>query len=78
MATGQMGNDQDVPLPVVGLNGEGVRVVSARYAAGLVGVYEVQIEIPETSPSSNDVTVNVLTFNGDQRVDSNTSRLPIQ
>jgi uncharacterized protein (TIGR03437 family) len=35
------------PLPVVGINDSGVRVVSATYAVGLVGVYEVAFEIPQ-------------------------------
>lgn len=32
---------------VVGLNDLGVRVVSAEYARGLVGVYEIQFEVPQ-------------------------------
>ncbi len=77
--TNQPGTDQDaLQIPIVGISGEGVWVLSARYAQNLIGVYEVQVQISDTAPLGSDITVNVLTFNGDQRADSNTSRIPIQ
>jgi uncharacterized protein (TIGR03437 family) len=78
MRTGQLGNGEDVPMPVVGVGNEGVRVISARYLPGTVGVYEVEFEVPTSAPSGRDVPLAVLTFVSDQRVDSNPSRIPIQ
>ncbi len=45
-ATGVTGQRLGIDV-VVGLNDLGVRVVSAEYARGLVGVYEVQFEVPQ-------------------------------
>lgn len=78
ISTNQYGQSEDVPLPVAGVAGEGVRVVSARYARNLIGVYEIEVEIPASASPNLNTTINLITYNGDQRMDSNPSLLPIQ
>lgn len=80
-ASNQLGTNQDaLQMPVVALNGKGepVRVVSARYAANMIGVYEVEIEVLDEAGLTGDVALNVLTFNGGEPVYSNTSFIPFQ
>ena len=48
--TGTTGQKLTIDV-VVGLNEQGVRVVSAEYARGLIGVYEIQFEIPPGTPT---------------------------
>ncbi len=45
-ATGTAGQKVAIDV-VVGLNDQGVRVVSAEYAQGMVGVYEIKFEVPQ-------------------------------
>jgi uncharacterized protein (TIGR03437 family) len=45
---------------VVGVNGSGTRVISARYTPGMVGVYDVVFEVPSQatlSPTDNPATL---------------------
>ena len=45
---------------IVGLNDNGVRVVSAEYAKGLVGVYEVSFEIPSGTQTGATRSLGIL------------------
>lgn len=45
---------------VVGLNDQGVRVVSAEYAQGMVGVYEVKFEIPQGTQTGGARPLGIL------------------
>jgi uncharacterized protein (TIGR03437 family) len=45
---------------VVGLNDSGVRVVSAEYAKGYVGVYEIQFEIPSGTQTGATRSLGIL------------------
>lgn len=53
--------DQEVTGQVVfGVNGAGVRLVSATYAEGMIGVYELAVEIPVDAALRNDAPVDLL------------------
>ena len=52
---------QTIWAPVdAGINNAGVRVVSAHYAVGMVGVYEIQIEVPQGIAARSDAPVGVI------------------
>lgn len=65
---------------VAGIAARGVRVVSAEYAAGLIGVYVIAIEIPSDAPSGIDVplALGVVTAEGQAPIFAADSKLPIQ
>ena len=65
---------------IVGLQNSGVRVVSARAAANLIGVYEVSFQVPDTAPVGNDLVLSVAVNPADRSATqfSNGSRLPVQ
>ncbi len=68
-------------FPVVaGIAARGVRVVSTEYAANLLGVYVVAIEIPADAPSGLDVplALGVVTAEGQAPVFAADSKIPIQ
>ncbi len=44
---------------IVGVNNAGARLISARSAPNLIGVYEVTFEVPSDAPASNDVVFSV-------------------
>jgi uncharacterized protein (TIGR03437 family) len=44
---------------IVGINNAGTRLVSARLAPNLIGVYEVAFEVPSDAPAGNDVVFSV-------------------
>jgi uncharacterized protein (TIGR03437 family) len=44
---------------IVGVNNAGARVISARLAPTLVGVYEVAFQVPSDAPTSNDVVLSL-------------------
>jgi uncharacterized protein (TIGR03437 family) len=44
---------------IVGVNNAGARVVSARLAPTLIGVYEVAFQIPSDAPTGNDIVLSL-------------------
>jgi uncharacterized protein (TIGR03437 family) len=63
---------------VIGVNNAGVRVVSARYAYGMVGVYEVQFEVPADTATGNDAPFAIAVYQGTNLLFGNPSAIPIQ
>lgn len=59
--TGSSGAGQRIASDVVvGLNDQGVRIVSAEYARGLVGVYEIQFEVPSGTATGSARSLGIL------------------
>jgi uncharacterized protein (TIGR03437 family) len=78
-------DDEWVPqvLPVnaglaVGVDNAGVLVVSAEYAYGMVGVYEVVFQVPENAATGNDAPFAIGVYQGTQLLFGNPSLIPIQ
>jgi uncharacterized protein (TIGR03437 family) len=71
---------------IVGIDNAGVRVVSARAAPNLIGVFEIAFEVPSNAPTGNNVVLSVaVNVSGDADVNgrqvtrfSNGSTIPIQ
>ncbi len=66
---------------VVGVNNAGVRVVYARYAWNLVGVYEVAFEVPADTATGNNVPFAIALYqntNPPSLLFGNGSAIPIQ
>jgi len=64
---------------VVGVNNHGVLELSANYAFGLVGVYEVQFVVPTDTATGNDVVFAVAIFQPDgTALFGNSTFMPIQ
>jgi len=62
---------------VVGVDNAGVQVVSAQYAYGMVGVYEVQFEL-QSADTGNNIPFAILMFQNGQAVFGNPSAIPVQ
>ena len=62
---------------VVGVDNAGVQVVSAQYAYGMVGVYEVQFVV-QSADTGNNIPFAILMFQNGQAVFGNPSAIPIQ
>jgi uncharacterized protein (TIGR03437 family) len=78
-------NNEWVPqaLPVnagvlVGVNNGGVLVLSAQYAYGMVGVYEVDFQLPENTVANNNAPFDVVAYQGNIVAYGNGSLIPIQ
>ena len=67
----------DLSLVVVGVNNAGVRVVSAKYASDLIGVYEVDFEVPADAPAGS-LPFSVALNQGGSLLFSNPSAIPVQ
>ncbi len=67
--TGVLGvANQDILAPVVvGLNDAGVRVVSARYQQGAIGVYEIAFEVPEGTQTGPDRPLGIILYRNNQQ-----------
>jgi uncharacterized protein (TIGR03437 family) len=65
---------------IVGVNNAGTRVVTARVAPSLIGVFEIAFQIPSDAPTGSDVVLSVAINapNDNQTRFSNGSKLPIQ
>jgi uncharacterized protein (TIGR03437 family) len=57
--TGVPGQNVLAPV-VVGLNNEGVRLVSAAYLEGAIGVFEIIFEVPQGTPIGPTRPIGVL------------------
>jgi uncharacterized protein (TIGR03437 family) len=62
---------------VVGVDNAGVQVVSAQYAYGMVGVYEVQFVL-QSADTGNSIPFAILMFQNGQAVFGNASAIPVQ
>jgi uncharacterized protein (TIGR03437 family) len=64
---------------IVGVNNAGTRLVSARLAPNLIGVYEATFQVPSDAPTGNDVIFSVgITAAGDTQTRySAGTRIPI-
>ena len=65
------------PQVVVGVDNAGVQVVSAQYAYGMVGVYEVQFVL-QSADTGNNIPFAILMFQNGQAVFGNPSAIPVQ
>jgi uncharacterized protein (TIGR03437 family) len=64
---------------VMGFNNEGVRLVSAEYMVGVVGVYIVAFEVPSTATTgTKPVVVAVVTPDGTNLIYSNGSTMVVR
>jgi uncharacterized protein (TIGR03437 family) len=65
---------------VVGVNNSGVLVVSAKYAYGMVGVYEVEFQVPANTATGNNAPFAVAVYQdqGTKLLFGNPSLIPIQ
>jgi uncharacterized protein (TIGR03437 family) len=63
---------------VIGVNDQGVRLVSATYRSGTVGVEDIAFQIPADARTGTDVKFSVGAFVDGKPVYSNQSHLPIQ
>ena len=62
---------------VVGINNSGVLVTSARYAAGMVGVYEVDFQVPSDTQPGNNAPFAIGVYQGTGLIYGNPSMIPI-
>ena len=74
---------QDLPVNVktiVGVNNSGVQVLSAQYAFGMVGVYEVDFQVPENTPLGNNAPFAIAVYQNNNTTlqFGNPSLIPIQ
>jgi uncharacterized protein (TIGR03437 family) len=65
---------------IVGVNNAGARVVNSRVSPNLIGVYEIDFQVPTDAPSGNDVVLSVaVNAPGDSQTRfSNGSKLPVK
>jgi hypothetical protein len=63
---------------VVGVNNGGALVLSAKYAFFGVGVYEVDFQVPENTPLSNNAPFAIAVYQGKNLLFGNPSLIPIQ
>jgi uncharacterized protein (TIGR03437 family) len=63
---------------IIGVNHQGVPLVSARYAARMVGVEEITFQIPPNVPPGTDIPLSVGVVVDGKTVYSNKSSLPVK
>jgi uncharacterized protein (TIGR03437 family) len=63
---------------VVGVNNGGVTVTWAGYAYGMVGVYEVDFQVPQDTATGNNIPFAIAVYQGTNLVFGNGSLIPIQ
>jgi uncharacterized protein (TIGR03437 family) len=83
LVTDPNGNPLAETLPVnanvvVGVNNGGVLVVSAKYAYGMVGVYEVEFQVPADTATGNNAPFAIAVYQGTALVFGNPSLIAIQ
>ncbi|MBI1792376.1 MAG: pre-peptidase C-terminal domain-containing protein [Acidobacteria bacterium] len=79
VSTNRAGGREAVSLPIVmGVNNAGVDPLYAVYAANMIGVYEVALEIPLDTPSGSDIPFVVAVRVASGLVFSNASSIPVQ
>jgi hypothetical protein len=63
---------------VVGVDNSGVLVLSAKYAYGMVGVYEVDFQVPQNAANNNNSPFAIAVYQGTSLLFGNGSLIPIQ
>ncbi|MGC9945044.1 MAG: hypothetical protein ABSF64_01495 [Bryobacteraceae bacterium] len=63
---------------VVGVNNNGVAVISAKYAYGMVGVYEVDFQVPQDAAAGNNAPLAIAVVQGTKLLFGNASLIAIQ
>ena len=65
---------------IVGVNNAGARVVNSRLSPNLIGVYEIDFQVPSDAPTGNDIVLSVaVNAPGDSQTRfSNGSKLPVK
>jgi uncharacterized protein (TIGR03437 family) len=65
---------------IVGVNNAGARVVNSRVSPNLIGVYEVDFQVPSDAPTGNDIVLSVaVNAPGDSQTRfSNGSKIPVK
>lgn len=63
---------------VVGVNNDGAVVTSAAYAYGMVGVYQVEFQVPQDTALGNDAPLAIAVRQGANLLFGNPSLIPIQ
>jgi len=79
-STGEDCSPQVLPVNaqvVVGVNNNGVLVLSATYAYGMVGVYEVQFQVPKDTATGNSQPFAVAVYQGTNLIFGNGSLIAI-
>lgn len=73
---------QDLPVSanlIVGVNNGGVVILGAKYAYGMVGVYEVEFQVPTNTPAGINAPFAIVVYqNSNQLFWGNASLIPIQ
>ena len=62
----------------VGVDNGGVNVVSATYAYGMVGVYQVEFQVPQNAAPNNNSPFAIVVYQGAKSIYGNGSLIPIQ
>jgi uncharacterized protein (TIGR03437 family) len=80
--TNQVGTNDAMATPVerliVGFDAQGIPLIAARYAAGMVGVVEVTFQLPPNARTGPDMVLSLAVLENGKPVYSNASRLPVQ
>jgi uncharacterized protein (TIGR03437 family) len=80
--TNELGTIPPVSEPVrsliVGVAARGATLISAKYAAGMVGVTEIAFEVPPETRPGTDVSLSVASVVDGQPLYSNKSMIPVQ
>lgn len=63
---------------IIGVNHQGVPLISARYAASMVGVEEITFEVPRDVPPGTDIPLSVGVVVDSKTAYSNKSSLPVK
>ena len=63
---------------IIGVNHQGVPLVSARYTGAMAGVEEITFQIPPDVPPGTDIPLSVGVVVGGKTVYSNKSSLPVK
>jgi uncharacterized protein (TIGR03437 family) len=63
---------------VVGVNNSGVVVLAAKYAYGMIGVYEVNFQVPSNTPPGISIPFAVAVVQNNSLVFGNPSLIPVQ
>ncbi|MGA2738864.1 MAG: Ig-like domain-containing protein [Bryobacteraceae bacterium] len=63
---------------IVGVGNSGVLVLSSQYSADMVGVYEVDFQVPENAVATNNSPFAIVLYQGTNAIYGNGSLIPIQ
>src|SRR5579871_2565130 len=63
---------------VVGVNNGGATLISANYAYGMIGVFEIDFVVPESSAVGNNIPFGLFVIQGKNAIFANASLIPVQ